>query len=54
MNNPTIENEDVAGFFIFGHKRLGVAGLKVYETRGSTNDKSFEIQGGSGGGILGG
>jgi len=28
--------------------------LEVYKTRGSTNDETFEIQGWSGGRILGG
>jgi len=53
-NNPTIKKKDVAGVFIFGHERSGVAGLDVYKTRRSTNDESFKIQGWSDGRILGG
>jgi len=42
-NNPTIENEDVAGVFIFSYEGSGMAGLEVYKTRGSTNNESFKI-----------
>jgi len=40
--------------FNFSHKRSGLAGVEIYETRWTTNDKSFEIQEWGGGGVLGG
>jgi len=43
----------VAGVFIFGYKRSGMAGVEVYKTGRSTSDESFKIRRWSGGGILG-
>jgi len=42
-NDPTVENGDVEEVFNFGHKRPGLAGVEIYETRRTTNDKDFEI-----------
>jgi len=52
-NDPTVKNGDVEEVSNFGHERSGLAGIKVYEARRTTNNKDFEIQDRRGGGVLG-
>ena len=40
--------------FNFGHKRSGLAGVEIHETRQTTTYKGFEILDWRSGGILGG
>jgi len=54
MNYMTIENENMAGVFIFSYDRSGMAGFEVYKAGGPANNKIFEIQERKGGGVLGG
>jgi len=53
-NDPAVENGDVEEVSNFSHKRSSLAGVEIYETRWTTNDKDFEIQDWRGGGVLGG
>lgn len=43
----------MAGVFVVGHKRAGMAGFDVHKTGRPTNYDDLEIQGGKSGRIMG-
>ena len=53
-NDPAVESRDVEEVSDFGHNRPSQAGVEIYETRRTPNDKDFEIYDWGGDGVLGG
>ena len=53
-NDLTVDNGDVQEVSNFGYIRSCLAGVEIYKTRYTTNDKVFEIQDSGGGRVLGG